>query len=75
MGPLLLRDGGILDMSERRRIAHIHLLGCVFVSLNEMDDHVNHDFSLSVALHHPDVLLDSRERCDVIVCDLRNFGE
>ena len=75
LGPLLLRDGGILNASERRCIAHIHLLGILFVSLNEVDDHVDHDFSFSVALHHPDVLLDSRERCDVIVCDLRNFGE
>ena len=75
MGPLLLRNGGILNASERRCIAHIHLLRFVFVSLNEVDDHVNHDFSFSVALHHPDVLLDSRERCDVIVCDLRNFGD
>ena len=75
MGLLLLRDGGILNASQRRCIAHIHLFGFVFVTLNEVDDHVDDDFSISVALHHPDVLLDSRERCDVIVCNLRDFGE
>ena len=62
-------------MSQRCRIAHIHLLGCVFISLNEVYNHVNDDFTIFVAFHHHDVLLNSRERYHLIVCDLRYFGE